>query len=181
MRLPIVLALVVAAAASIVGAAHAQTASPPAPQTAAPKVSRDWLLDAESDTERFRRLQSYIRGYGQPMAEIGNRYLAVYQALNDQNFELAAYHWDKIPIAMRSGTMVSPSRKANSDAMFLASVAQAVSVALKSGKAQQAWDGFTQGRNACLACHDAEKVSYMNNQPMFNTTAAPPTGLGLKK
>jgi hypothetical protein len=66
-----------------------QPAEPPRPETA-PKVSLDWLLDADSDMERFRRLQTYIRGYGQPMAEVGGRYLAVFQALEDRNYELAS-------------------------------------------------------------------------------------------
>ena len=160
--------------------AHAQTAAP-APAAPPAKISRDWLLDAESDTERFKRLQAYIRGYGQPMAEIGGRYLAVYQALDDRNYELAAYHWDKIAIAMRSGTMVSPARKANSDTMFLDTVFKPISDALKSNDAAKAWAGFAQGRQACIACHDAEKVSYFNNQPMFNKTAAAPAGLGVAK
>jgi hypothetical protein len=148
-------------------------------QTAeSPKISRDWLLDADSDTERFKRLQTYIRGYGQPMAEVGGRYLAVYQALEDRNYELASYHWDKIAIATRNGFMVSPSRQANSE-VFLTAVFGDVQQALKSKDPAKAWAGFEKGRQGCIGCHDAEKVSYMNNQPMFNKTVTPPAGLGL--
>jgi hypothetical protein len=174
------LALGIALLVSARGAALSQTASP-APSATVPKISRDWLLDADSDTERFKRLQAYIRGYGQPMAEIGHRYLAVYQALDDRNYDLAAYHWDKIAIAMRNGTMVSPARKANSDAMFLDTVFKPVSDALKSNEAAKAWAGFAEGRQACLNCHDAEQVGYFNNQPMFYKTATPPPGLGVAK
>jgi hypothetical protein len=152
------------------------------PKTGAPaKVSRDWLLDAGNDTERFRRLQAYIRGYGQPMWEIGQRYLAVYQALDDRNFDLAEYHWSKIAIAMRNGAMVSPGRGPNTDALFLTPVFAPSLAALKSRDPAKAWQGFIQGRQACLSCHDAEKVGYMNNQPMFAKTAVPPLGLGLRQ
>jgi hypothetical protein len=160
--------------------AHAQTAKPEVP-TADKGVSRDWLLDADTDRERFKRLQAYIRGYGQSMAEIGQRYLAVYQALEDRNFELASYHWDKIAVAMRSGVMVSPARKANSEVLFLAKTHGDTAQALKSKDPTKAWEGFAQGRQACLGCHDAEKVGYMNNQPIFNTTLTAPKGLGLPK
>ena len=43
---------------------------------------KGWLLEAESDSERFELLQRYLRGFDQPMWEVGERYRLVYE-VND--------------------------------------------------------------------------------------------------
>ena len=37
----------------------------------------------------------------------------------------------------------------------------------------EAWAAFAQVRAGCMACHEAEKVAFMNNQPLFRKTENP--------
>ena len=64
--------------------------------------NNDWLLSAESDEERFRRLQRQLRGFDQPMWEVGERFESLHDALLRNNFGLALYHWDKIATTIRT-------------------------------------------------------------------------------
>lgn len=127
----------------------------------------DWLLNAESDTERFELLQRYLRGFDQPMWEVGERYVAVFRALERENFDLAAYHWDKIRTTIENGYLKRPARRANADEVFLDSLWGKVRDALVSGNTETAWKGFALGRDACMRCHVAESMPFMNDQPMF--------------
>lgn len=130
-------------------------------------ASSHWLQDAPSDDERFMRLARYLRGFDQPMWEVGERYQRVEQALRDQNWDLAAYHWEKIKSTIEGGLMKRPKRRANAEALFLGQPWQAFNDALKSGDAKQIGPAFGQAKGACMACHAAEKVGFMNDQPLF--------------
>ncbi len=143
-------------------------------QNPAPRPpSNNWLLDAPDDAERLRLLQQYLRGFDQPMWEVGERYEQLHEALTRENYDLAAYHWDKIKVTIQNGYLKRPARKANSDALFLDRTWAEVDVALKSRDGAKAWAGFEVARKACMSCHDAEKVPFMNNQPMLRDLAAP--------
>lgn len=133
--------------------------------------SDGWLLGADSDRERFENLESYLGGFSYAMWEVGHRYEGVYEALERDNFELAAYHWDKIGSAITGGYMKRPGRQANSDAIFMDEVWGQVQQDIESGDSDRAWTGFETGRAACMACHVAEDVSYMNDQPLFELRA----------
>lgn len=136
-------------------------------------ISEGWLGSAPSDAERFRELERYLGGFSSAMWETGQRYEHVHQALLDDNFELAAYHWDKIGDAIRNGYRKRPARQANSDAIFLDAVWERVLTEFEAGEAEAAWAAFEQGRAACKACHEAEDVPFMNDQPMFSELRAP--------
>ena len=41
---------------------------------------------------------------------------------------------------------------------------------------QRAWRGFAKGRRACLQCHGAEGVEFMNDQPIFTALVVPDPG-----
>jgi hypothetical protein len=175
---------VMAAAAGItlVIAATGLVSSPQAQQSAAPPATpqvnvNDWLLNAPTDTERFKKLQIYLRGFDQPMWEVGERYQRVYDALGDGNYDLAEYHWEKIKSTITTGYMKRPKRQPNSDAMFVKNVYDPILAAIKSKDAKKAWEGFELGRAACMSCHEAEQVGFMNNQPLFRRTENPPKKL----
>ena len=78
-------------------------------------VSNAWLRDADSDADRFRKLEIYLRGFDQPMLEVGQRYLALYEAIKDRNWGLADYHWDKVKLAINGGLIKRPGRTANAE------------------------------------------------------------------
>lgn len=130
--------------------------------------SNAWLLDAETDEQRFELLQGYLGGFSRSMQEVGQRYLAIHDALARDNLDLANYHWDKIRSAIRNGYLKRPGRQANADAIFLNQLWGEVSASFQSGEVEKAWTGFEAARSACMACHAAEGVPFMNNQSLFD-------------
>jgi hypothetical protein len=129
--------------------------------------SNKWITEAADETERFQRIEKYLRGFDQPMWEVGERYEKLYAALLVGNFELASYHWAKIKLTIENGTMKRPARKANANALFLGDTYNSVYANLQSGDQVTAWKGFMRARSACMKCHQAESVGYMNKQSMF--------------
>lgn len=135
------------------------------------KASDNWLLDAKDDTERFQRIQQMFGGFSMAMQIVGERYDRTYDAIADGNFELANYHWKKIKETIELGTLRRPARAANAEALFLKGPWGAVSEALTAKDKVKAREQFLLARSACLACHVAEKVPFMNDQPRFRRTA----------
>lgn len=135
----------------------------------------DWLLSAEDDEARFRLIQQQLRGFDQPMWEVGERYAQLHEALQRQNPELAAYQWEKIKTTIENGIAKRPGRRANAERFLLNGVWSEVDADLRSGDAARAWRSFERAKAACQGCHQAEEVGYMNNQPLFDL-AAPRTG-----
>ncbi len=133
--------------------------------------SKRWITEAANEGERFQRIETYLRGFDQPMWEVGERYEKLYAALLRENFELASYHWDKIKLTIENGTMKRPARRASADAFFLTGTWDSVNEALESGDPATAWTGFETARASCMRCHEAEGVGYMNDQPMFTDLA----------
>ncbi len=133
--------------------------------------SKRWITEAANEEERFQRIEKYLRGFDQPMWEVGERYEKLYAALVRGNFELATYHWAKIKLTIENGTMKRPARRASAEAFLLTSTWDSVNDALESGDPATVWRGFEAARAACMKCHDAEGVGYMNDQPMFTELA----------
>lgn len=129
--------------------------------------ANDWLLSAENETERFERLQKQLRGFDQPMWEVGERYDSLHAALQSENYELALYHWDKIATTIENGIAKRPGRSDSARALFLDSAFPEVRAGLEQRTPDAAWQAFGIARSACMSCHQAEKVEYMNNQPLF--------------
>lgn len=149
-------------AAVIAGTLAACTQEPPDP------VQGDgWLTGAPDQQARTERLEEYLRGFDQPMWEIGERYQRVEQALRDENWELAAYHWDKIKTTLEGGLMKRPARRENAEQLFLGAPWQDLDAALATAAPGDIGPAFARAKNACMACHAAEEVAYMNDQPLF--------------
>lgn len=150
-------------------------ASAPGPAVAQPTPANpnDWLLNAPDDQTRFRLLQNQASGFHVSMLAVGQRYQAMYDALGDGNFQLAAYQWEKIRELIQTGYTRRPRRQPNADAEFVGKVYDPVLAAFRSSDAARAWAGFATARTACMACHDAERVGFMNEQALFRRTAAP--------
>lgn len=107
------------------------------------------------------------------MWEVGERFERLHTALKRNNHGLAAYHWEKIRTTIENGIAKRPKRAANAKALFLDPVWADVDAALKSGDAVKSWAAFDRAKAACMACHVAEKVEFMNDQPVFDLM--PPT------
>jgi hypothetical protein len=136
--------------------------------------SGSWLLDARTDEERFRRLQVYSGGTDQQMWQMGYRYEQVYHAIVDQNWQLGAYHWGKLRDVFNVALMKRPNRTPNAEAMFLNNEWRLLDEALKAGDAGAVQKTFLAERQACIACHVAEGMSFLNQTPIFRSTASFP-------
>ena len=126
-----------------------------------------WIVGADNDRERFERIESYLGGFSAAMWETGYRYERVREAIEDESYELAAYHWDKIRSAIRNGYKKRPARQPNADAIFLDSAWPTLDEALKSGNSERIQNALSGARAACMACHEAEGVGFMNDMWMF--------------
>jgi mono/diheme cytochrome c family protein len=158
---------IVAMAAMAFGLGYAVAQNAPKPP------SNDWLLDAPNDTERFKLLQRYLRGFDQPMWEVGYRYEGIHDALKRDNYALAIYHWDKIKTTIENGYMKRPARRANADAILFSGPWDKVKASFESRDRTQAWAGFALARTTCIACHEAEKLPEMNGQAIFHDLVIP--------
>lgn len=134
------------------------------------KPSENWLLDAKDDTERFKRIQQMFGGFSMSMQLVGERYDRTYDAITDGNYDLAVYHWKKIKETIELGYLRRPAREANAVALFLTGPWVSASEALASKNKVQAKKQFLLARAACMACHIAEKVPFINDQPKFRKT-----------
>ena len=159
-------ALIVLGVVMAVPAVHAQDVEPK-------PMSNNWITDAPSDAERFERIQKYLRGFDEAMHEVGERYEKIGEALAAENYDLALYHWDKIKVTIVNGYMKRPARKANADGFLLDAIWENTKKAFATQNKEQAWQGFETVRSACMGCHEAEKVGFINNQPLFNDLRSP--------
>jgi hypothetical protein len=138
--------------------------------------SNNWLLDANDDAERFRRLQVVMSGTDIPMWEIGYRYEELYVAIQKKNWEMGIYHWDKLRDRMNTSGMKRPARTQNIEGMFLDSgVWQSMRDALTAKSSERAREEFHVVRHVCLACHVAEKVGFLNDSSVFKRTESFPS------
>lgn len=138
----------------------------------APKKSDNWLKDAADDAERFMLIEKMFGGFSGAMQIVGERYLRTYDAVADGNFDLANYHWKKIKEAVELGYLRRPGRQAHADALFLKGPWSTAADAILSKEMTKAKEAFLDARKACMTCHSAERVSFINDQPMFRNTVA---------
>jgi protease II len=137
--------------------------------------SNNWLLDANDDAERFRRLQVAIAGTEISMFEIGHRFESVHDAISRGNWRLATHHWDKIRDRMNTATMKRPGRTANLEEKYFDSgIWQALSDALKAADVSKSRTAFLSARQACMDCHRAENVAFQNDNLTFSRTSTFP-------
>jgi hypothetical protein len=133
--------------------------------------SNNWLLDANDDTERFRRLQVAMSGTDIPMWELTYRYEELYVAIQKNNAEMGLYHWNKIRDRMNTAAMKRPARTQNIEGMFLESgVWESMRDALKSKSPERMRSEFQTVREVCMACHVAENLGFLNDSSVFKRT-----------
>jgi len=129
-----------------------------------------WILSADTDQDRFALIQKYLRGFDQPMWEVGERYKQLYDAINRNNPDFAMYQWKKIKLTIENGIMKRPKRAATAKAIFLQDMWPAIQKTFQTREPQKMREGFEKAKMACVICHDAELMPYLNNQPMFDLT-----------
>lgn len=132
----------------------------------------DWLLGAASDEERFRRLQTQLSGWDQPMWEVGERFRKLHEALTRENYEMALFQWWKIEQRIRNAAVKRPKRAPNAQAFFLGENYQRIKAAFETRTPQSAWAAFSTAKGICQACHLAEGSGFVNQESVFDL--APP-------
>lgn len=130
-------------------------------------TNNNWLTEAKSQTLRDERLQAYLGGFSTAMQDISQRYQHTFHAINEENWLLADYHWDKIRAALENGIMKRPARRASAEAIFLGAPWFGFSEALATEDKAAIFHAFRMATDACMACHIAEGVAFMNQQPLF--------------
>jgi hypothetical protein len=85
--------------------------SMPSPSAGAARPSEDeaWLLTGTSD-ERFARIARQLRGFDVAMVETGYRYVELYWAGQNRNWDYAKYQVEKIRTAVKNGVERRPKR-----------------------------------------------------------------------
>lgn len=162
------------AAAILAAQAHAQTAPPRHPKhpkfavTQTKPASNKWLLDADSDAERFRRIEMVTSGFDIPMVEIGTRYEELASAVRRSKWDLAAYQITKITERMNQTAVKRPGRTDSLERYFLdspqwAALAQSVKEKDRSASITNLRAVTAQ----CQLCHAAEGLGYMNESNLF--------------
>lgn len=134
----------------------------------ASSTPNDWLLNEPDADKRAELVQDQFGGFSAAMWEVGERWSAIHAALERSNLDLAQYHWDKLDDAIASGVVRRPGRKPSAEEHFPESFTREVGEDFASGDVERAWRGFEKGRNACMACHVAEGMPFLNDQAMFD-------------
>ena len=160
-----------AAGGWLVSASRAGAAASGEPGDVAKLTQDDWLLRAPNDTERFRLLQQQLRGFDQPMWEIGERFTRIHDALRRGNYDLAVFHWWKIQQTLTNASIKRPLHAPSAQKFFLDSNYQRLRAEFESHDPARAWTAFEQAKGVCQACHYAEQVSFANNQALFELSA----------
>jgi len=125
-------------------------------------TTSEWLMLQKGTDARFKSIQKQLRGFDLAMVEVGYRFNEFYFALKDKNYDLAEYHWDKIKKAIENGIIRRPKRAMNSKTMFLDTQYFMMKKALKSKDAKQIWKQYEKTKVVCNACHNAERVPFIN-------------------
>lgn len=135
--------------------------------------SNSWLLDADSDRERFRRIEAALRGLSPHMVEIGLRFGVMHDAIRRGNLQLALLELNRSVESAEIGMLKRPGFAAGAGAEFLGVAQwQALRAALESGNQESARSTFLAVRETCLACHAAGGQAFINDSAVFDATAA---------
>ena len=121
-----------------------------------------WLA-ADGEVQRLQ-LERHLRGFDVAMMETGHRYVELYWAGRDGNWEAAAYHAGKIRLAIENGLERRPKRAASARP-FLAGPLAAVEQAAAARDAAGFASRFADLSAGCNACHAMEKVPFFEVRP----------------
>jgi hypothetical protein len=133
--------------------------------------SDSWLLDADSDRDRFRRLEVVLGGADTSMLEIGTRFGVLHGAVAAGDFALASFEMDRIVHAADVALLRQPGFREGAGLDYLGKTAwSSLREAVNAGDQGAAKAGFLGVRQACVACHTAEGKQFLNKLEVFEKT-----------
>jgi hypothetical protein len=137
--------------------------------------SRNWLRDANDDRERFRRIEAWGGAGDLEMQDIAHRLEELQAAIQQENWNMGIYQWEKIRGRLIVAAMKRPVRTQNMEALvFDSGVWQALHDALTGKDTERARSEFRRARETCMACHLAEQLGFINQSAVFRRTEAFP-------
>ena len=141
-----------AAAASALGIAYAQTPNPPR--------AAGWLKALPPD-KQIEAIDRQLRGFDMAMFEVNYRYTEMYFAGIEGNWDYALYTGEKIAWAIQNGYERRPKRRANAEELFFKEAYPQVLDAIRKKDIALFKERIDVLRTACNACHTAEKVGFI--------------------
>jgi hypothetical protein len=134
--------------------------------------SNSWLLDADSDRDRFERIEAAMRGLDVTMLEIGVRFGTLHDAIERGNFRLAQHEASRIGEAARVGMLKRPGFRHGDGVDYLGATEwTALTTALRASDVQGSRAAFLEVRRSCTACHESQGMGYLNTSDVFDSTA----------
>lgn len=124
--------------------------------------SPTWL-SREGEEQRLQ-LERHLRGFDVAMLEVGHRYIDLYWAGQDANWEAAAYELEKMRLAIENGLERRPKRAASARP-FLAGPLAAVGDAVAARDPELFAARFQDLTAGCNACHAMEQVAFFEIRP----------------
>jgi hypothetical protein len=139
-------------------------------QPAGRRPSSDaWLLDAASDTDRFRRLEAVVRPE-QAMHDIARRFTEIRYAIDSDNLALGRYAWEKATLASETAALMGSTNQQSVEDFFQRGPWRELGDALQVHDGRRADTAFEATRDACLACHESSGRAFLNAHPVFELT-----------
>lgn len=117
--------------------------------------------------EKFHTLADQLRGFDVAMVETGYRYIELYWAGKEGNWDYARYQADKIKLAITHGLKRRPNRAASAQPFLNTSLPRLTeAIARKDSNAfAEHFEGLTQ---SCNACHAMENMGFVKvSQPLL--------------
>ena len=136
-------------------------------------------LSRDHDEQRLQ-LERHLRGFDVAMMEVGHRYIDLYWAGEDANWEAAAYELQKLRLAIENGLERRPKR-ATSARPFLAGPLAAMDEAAAAGDPDLFATRFEDLTAGCNACHALEQVPFFEIRPPESRVSPIRRGGGLRK
>ena len=135
--------------------------------------SDSWLLDADSDADRFRRLEVVLGGADISMLEIGLRFTVLHEAIASEDFGLAQFEMDKIVRSANVALLKRPGFQEDAGLEYLGRAEWlALRSALDAKDQEAAKTSFHYVRAACMACHTEGKMEFLNGDAAFTKTGS---------
>jgi hypothetical protein len=121
-----------------------------------------WLRALPPD-KQTDAIDKQLRGFDMAMFEVNYRYIEMYFAAIEGNWDYALYTGEKIGWAINNGFERRPKRRASGEAIFMrpGGPYPQVMEAIKKKDVALFKERFDALRAACNACHAAEKVAFI--------------------
>ncbi|TVR82701.1 MAG: hypothetical protein EA409_04660 [Saprospirales bacterium] len=126
-------------------------------------AGRDGWLSGTTD-EKFETITEHLGGFGKAMLEVNLRYIEMFWAGEDENWDYAAYQLEELEEAIEDGLQRRPAR-ASSAEHFVTVVIPEMEAAIETRNKDNFDRAFELFTTQCNSCHAMENVAFIRIQP----------------